>query len=71
MRVTLPLENMSLEEKIDAMEQLWTNLGNNVPSPEWHSSVLARREADVQSGVSRFSPWAEAKERIRKQTTGE
>ena len=47
MQTTLPLEKMSTEEKIQAMEAIWNDLcknGENLPTPSWHGEILHERE---------------------------
>ena len=64
----LPLDAMSVEEKIHAMESLWEDLCNRaggVVSPSWHEDVLAEREAAHQRGEDKFEDWDEAKRNIR------
>jgi hypothetical protein len=69
MKITLPLEKMSIADKLEAMEMIWADLQNNtdsLPSPGWHADVLQARENRVQEGKSSFSSWNDAKEKIRK-----
>ena len=65
---TLPLDKMSVEEKIQAMESLWEDLcsrAGGVASPAWHEDVLAERDAAHQRGEDAFEDWDEAKRYIR------
>ena len=67
---TLPLNQMSVEEKIRTMENLWDSLlheGSEIASPDWHGQVLAERETAIERGEAGFEDWETAKERIRKQ----
>jgi len=69
MKITIPLESMTISEKLEAMELLWADLQNSaesLPSPAWHADVLQAREKRVQEGKSSFSSWNEAKDRIKK-----
>jgi hypothetical protein len=47
--ISIPLDKMSLAEKLEAMEAIWADLSRNpsqVPVPDWHREVLkARRES--------------------------
>jgi hypothetical protein len=47
--ISIPLDKMSLAEKLEAMEAIWADLSqtpSQVPIPEWHREVLkARRES--------------------------
>ena len=68
MASTLPLDKMSVEEKIQAMELLWEDLcsrAGGVMSPAWHEDVLAERDAAHKRGEDEFEDWEEAKRNIR------
>jgi hypothetical protein len=72
MPTTLPLKNMTLEEKLAAMESLWEDLARspeNIESPAWHKEVLDERRARVAEGKARFTDWNKAKEKIRKKVS--
>jgi len=63
------IKTLSPTEAVMAMEALWEQLrdGENEPeSPDWHRKELERRDQMIQEGEAQFSPWDEAKERIRK-----
>lgn len=67
MAVTLPLDEMSVEEKLQAMEVIWDDLCksiDSVPAPEWHEKILAEREAALKRGEDDFIDWEEAKKNI-------
>jgi len=69
MGVALPLEKMSIEEKIQAMETLWDDLckkADSVLSPPWHEKVLNDRENAIASGKDEFIDWNKAKKKIDK-----
>lgn len=69
---TLPLDEMSVEEKLQTMEAIWKNLSTNpeqIESPAWHEEELRVREAQVDSGEAKFFDWEKAKEEIRRQTS--
>ena len=68
MTSTLPLENMSVEEKLQAMESLWDNLcgkSGDITSPAWHEDVLADRQAMRERGEGQIEDWDTAKRNIR------
>jgi len=68
MEITLPLEKMSTEEKIQAMEIIWNDLcgkADNIPSPFWHKKVLQEREDRINKGDDEFVDWNSAKKQIR------
>lgn len=64
---TLPLEQMTVEEKLQVMEEIWSALSRNqdqVPVPQWHKDVLDRREKLIEEGKATFVDWETAKKRI-------
>ena len=63
MLVTLPLNDMTVAEKLQLMETLWNE------SPAWHRDVLEERERRIASGDARFSDWEQAKAEIRKRVS--
>ena len=66
MNPTLPLTSMTTEEKLQAMEQLWTDLCRDeqqVASPGWHGDVLAARGA-------RFSDLEEVRVNLQRRSKG-
>jgi hypothetical protein len=71
MKMTLPLDKMTTEEKLLALEAIWEDLcriPSNIPSPAWHGSVLEERQQRVEEGSSAFVEWARAKQDIRDAT---
>ena len=63
------IEQMSLEEQLQAMELLWASLSrtpNAVPSPDWHGDVLAERMAKIERGEGKFLTIPQLKERLQK-----
>ena len=69
MPVTLPLKEMTLQEKLAAMELLWEDLARTpeaVESPAWHKDILDERRQRLAEGKSRFKDWETAKAEIRK-----
>ncbi len=68
MRITLPLEQMSIEEKIQTMEIIWSNLckkADSLSSPSWHKNILHERENRIKNGDEEFMDWDKAKKNIR------
>lgn len=68
MAVNLPLNEMSVEEKLQAMEAIWVDLSrepDRIESPPWHKNVLEETERRVESGEATFSDWEKAKISIR------
>ena len=65
------IEKMSLDERRQTMELLWTSLARTpdaVPSPAWHGEVLATRKAKIERGEAKFLTLRELKERLQKPT---
>jgi putative addiction module component (TIGR02574 family) len=63
------IEKMSLDERLQTMELLWTSLARTpdaVPSPDWHGEVLATRMAEIEHGKAEFLTIPELKERLQK-----
>jgi hypothetical protein len=68
MEISLPLEQMSIEEKIRAMETIWDDLckkADSISSPVWHKHVLDEREEQIKNGDTEFMDWDNAKKHIR------
>jgi hypothetical protein len=70
MSVNLPLDQMSTEEKLQAMEALWADLTRNeeqFESPAWHEQVLEEREQRIGSGEESFVDWELVKKQLREE----
>ena len=67
MNVTLPLDQMTIAEKLQAMEALWQSLSQSgrMPSPEWHRQVLEEREKRFKAGLEQTVDWETAKKELR------
>ncbi len=68
MSKTLPLKEMTLHEKLAAMEALWEDLARSpesIESPAWHEEVLDERRQRIADGKARFENWETAKVEIR------
>lgn len=66
----LPLDGLSLAEKLLLMERLWVDLSRRpaeLVSPDWHGDILAERQAAVREGRTAFVGWNAAKQRLRDQ----
>ncbi len=49
------IENLSLQEKMTALDLIWRDLSAvpaSFPSPEWHGAVIAERLATPSQGQS-------------------
>ena len=72
MSVKLQIEQMSLEEKLRAMEALWDDLcrkEEDIPVPQWHKDLLDERERLIKNGQARFLDWDTAKKFISERTS--
>jgi hypothetical protein len=71
MSVAVPLQDMTIAEKLQLMEALWADLSrqNAVESPDWHREVLEERERRIASGETHFVDWEQAKADIRKRVS--
>ena len=65
----LDLEQMSREEKLKAMHQLWEDLARDevaMESPAWHADALREVGERMHQGVERVHDWEDAKKELRK-----
>jgi len=68
MHLSIPLKQMSVEEKLQAIEEIWADLAStpeNLPSPAWHADVLQVREERIAEGRALFLGSEEAKKAVR------
>ena len=68
MDITLPLDQMTIAEKLRVMESVWADLSRNeqeIESPAWHEQVLKERDERVRSGEETFMDWETAKRQLR------
>lgn len=71
MATLLPLDQMSTEDKLRALEEIWEDLARApglVPAPQWHADVLRARERRIQQGEATFEQWTTVKQRLRDRT---
>ena len=64
MEVMLPLEKMTIEDKLRTMETIWDDLCKNadsIKSPEWHKTVLDSRDNALIKGEETATDWDKAK----------
>jgi hypothetical protein len=70
MQASLPLNKMSITEKLVVMNQIWDDLMRNpddIPSPEWHKDVLSARAERVKNGEAHFKDLDVVKSELRSQ----
>src|SRR5437667_5552993 len=68
MSIKLPLNEMTVQEKLAAMESLWEDLSRSpeaIESPAWHKGVLDQRQQRIADGTAQFEDWEKAKAKIR------
>ena len=68
MSIELPLESMSIAEKLRIMETVWASLCQkpaDFSSPEWHGKILANRARRLETGEATVSRWDDAKQRLQ------
>ena len=73
MTVDLPLAQMTVADKLLAMELLWADLSKDpaqVLSPAWHGDVLRSRREQVLQGEARFQGWDAAMDELRAELRG-
>jgi hypothetical protein len=71
MQVDIPLDKMTVEDKLRAIEEIWSDLlraPDALPAPAWHADVLNARADRIRENKSRFNDWSDAKVRIRERT---
>ncbi|MFO8239889.1 MAG: addiction module protein [Dissulfuribacterales bacterium] len=68
MHFNIPLEQMSVEDKLQAIEVIWADLAGtpeNISSPSWHADILNARERRISQGTAHFLDIVEAKKAVR------
>ena len=74
MSVEIPLDQMTLAEKLEVMETIWADLSrraNSLPSPDWHEEVLQERKRLADAGELRFLDWETAFTELRNEARGD
>ncbi|MCG8587157.1 MAG: addiction module protein [Pirellulales bacterium] len=70
MSIDLPLDKMTVREKLDLMEQIWADLSKDpsqIPVYDWQKEELDRRRARAEADPSTLRSWDEVKRRIREE----
>ncbi len=73
MAVDLPLAQMSVDDKLQAMELLWAGLSKNpaqLASPAWHTDMLRNRREQLLQGQASFQGWDAAIGELRAELRG-
>ncbi|WP_058556216.1 addiction module protein [Thiohalocapsa sp. ML1] len=71
MTADLPVDQMTVEDKLLEMEALWGSLSRDpdtVASPAWHGEVLAERLAALKCGEAVLLDLDDVKRRMRERT---
>lgn len=67
----LPLEKMTVAEKLEVVDRIMDDLSRNpssVPVIDWHGEVLKQRAENLANGADRFITVEGAEKRIREKT---
>ena len=70
MKLDLPLDQMSVADKLQIMEAIWDDLSRHAQDqaiPEWHQEVLAEREKKLAEGTEQVLDWETAKKQLRRE----
>ena len=73
MTMDFPLAQMSVADKLQAMELLWTDLSKDpaqLVSPAWHGDLLRSRREQVLQGKASFLSWDAAIGELRAELRG-
>jgi hypothetical protein len=65
----LPIKDMSRDEKLRAMEELWESLtqdDSDYESPPWHEDALRETAKRYEAGQEQPIDWSVAKRELRK-----
>jgi len=74
MSIDLPLDSMTLVDKLEAMEVLWAEISRkpaDLPSPDWHKEILDERRRLAAEGKLKFLDWDTAIADLRKEVRGD
>ena len=72
MATPLAIDQMTIEEKLQAMEAIWNDLCQHeeaLPVHQWQKDILDERAQLIENGQAHFIEWEEAKKRISKETS--
>ena len=70
--IVLPLEKMSVAEKLEVIDTIWQDLRRNksqIPVPEWHKQILESRRRAFERGEIGYTNWEDAKKDIRRRVS--
>ena len=72
MSTSLAIDEMTIEEKLQAMEALWNNLCQHEDAilvHDWQKQILSERERSIDEGKAQFVDWEQAKRDIARETS--
>lgn len=67
MSIDIPLDSMSVPEKLMAIDTIWDSLcksPESVPVPEWHKRELEERIKRLESGEAQLLDWEDVKSQL-------
>lgn len=68
----VPIEQMTIEEKLLTMEALWQDLIHRqevLPVYDWQKQILDERAQLMEEGKTKFIDWEQAKQDIARETS--
>lgn len=68
MAISIPLDQMTTAEKLQAMEALWDDLCRTEAAeltPDWHQPILEKRQHLVETNDTSFTDWELAKKALQ------
>jgi len=74
MSIDIPLDQMSLSDKLELMERIWADISQepaDLPSPAWHKEVLDERRRLATEGKLKFQDWETMFAEIREELRGD
>lgn len=63
------IKQMSLPEKLELLEAVWSEIASDpeqVEVPQWHKAILDERQRAFEEGRVKAIDWEEAKRQIEK-----
>ena len=67
--IALAIMQMSWDEKLRTMEELWESISreeSRLESPSWHQAALQETASRYEAGLEPPLDWSEAKRELRK-----
>ena len=65
------IRKLTLSEKLDLLEAVWSELSadpDSIEVPQWHKHILDERQGGLEQGSIRTMDWELAKEQISQKT---